>query len=180
MTASGNPIEIRLSKKKILLILLISIVFTAIGFWFVTNPPIIKNPVFGNPLMITVLGYASIVFSVICIIFCIRKLPDNKPGLIVDNEGFIDNSSGVSGGQILWKDIENISIFEMGRQKLIMLQVNNPEEYINRQTNGFKRKLMAMNHKMYGTPLSITANTLDISFEELLAILSEKLNNSKQ
>lgn len=180
MTTSGKTIEIPLSKKKILLILLFSIVFAAIGFWFVIEPPTIKNPVFGNPLLISVLGYATIIFSVIGTFFCIRKLPDTKPGLIIDNEGFTDNSSGVSGGLVLWKDIENISIFEMRRQKLIMLEVNNPEEYINRQTNGFKRKLMAMNHKMYGTPLSISANALEISFEDLLAILSEKLNASKQ
>jgi hypothetical protein len=125
-------------------------------------------------------GIASILFFGLCAVYIARKLPDNKPGLILDKIGLTDNSSGVSAGQILWSDIENISVIEIHRQKLIMLHVKNPQDYIDKQTSSFKRKMMQMNLNMYETPLSITSNSLQIKFDELLNILNDHLNASRQ
>jgi hypothetical protein len=61
-----------------------------------------------------------------------------------------------------------------------MLEVKNPQDYIDKQTSGFKRKMMQMNLNMYGTPLSITSNSLKIKFEELLNILNERLQDSRK
>ena len=180
MTNTTGQIEIPLSKKKLILMLIGSIGFVAVGLWFVINPPTISNPFFGNPTLIFVTGIASILFFGLCAVYIARKLPDNKPGLIIDNIGLTDNSSGVSAGQILWSDIENISVIEIHRQRLIMLQVKNPQDYIDKQTSGFKRKMMQMNFNMYGTPLSITSNALQIKFDELLNILNDHLNTSRQ
>lgn len=106
-------------------------------------------------------------------------MPDNKPGLIIDQTGLTDNSSGVSAGRILWSDIADISVIEIHRQKLIMLQVTNPQDYIDKQKSEFKRKMMQMNYKVYGTPLSITSNGLHISFDELLSTLTDKLKEAR-
>jgi len=43
MTTSGQRIEIPLSKKKILLMLLGALAFVAIGLWFVISPQTITN-----------------------------------------------------------------------------------------------------------------------------------------
>ncbi len=180
MTNTTGQIEIPLSKKKLILMLIGSIAFVAAGLWFVINPPTINHPLFGNPTLIFVTGIASILFFGLCAVYITRKLPDNKPGLIIDNIGLTDNSSGVSCGQILWSDIENISVIEIHRQKLIMLQVKNPQDYIDKQTSVFKRKMMQMNFSMYGTPLSIISNSLQIKFDELLNILNDHLNASRQ
>ena len=180
MTTSGQRIEIASSKKKIVLMLLAALAFVVIGFWFVISLPAISNTYWGNPIKIAIAGYASILFFGLCAFALIKKLPDNKPGLIIDQTGLTDNSSGVSAGQILWADIEDISVIEIHGQKLIMLQVTNPQDYINKQTSGFKRKMMQMNYKMYGTPLSITSNGLKISFDELVSTLTDKLKAARQ
>ena len=180
MTNTTGQIEILLNKNKLILMLIGSIGFVATGLWFVINPPTISHPLFGNPALIFVTGIAAILFFGLCAVYITRKLPDNKPGLIIDNIGLKDNSSGVSGGQILWSDIENISAVEIHRQKLILLQVKNPQEYIGKQKSSFKRKMMQMNFNMFGTPLSITSNTLQIKFDELLNILNDYLNASRQ
>ena len=180
MATSGQTIEIALSKKKIFFMLIGALAFVAIGLWFVISPPTISNSYWGNPTKIAIAGYASIVFFGLCAFVLIKKLPDNKPGLIIDQTGLTDNSSGVSAGQILWTDIENISVIEIHSQKLIMLQVTNPQDYIDKQTSSFKRKMMQLNYKMYGTPLSITSNGLKISFDELLSTLTDKLNATRQ
>ncbi|KIC89406.1 STM3941 family protein [Flavihumibacter sp. ZG627] len=180
MEPSEEIIEIELSKKKILLMLVGSLAFVAIGIWFVISPPAISNSYWGNPTKLAFVGYASIFFFGLCAFLLFRKLSDKKPGLIIDNTGITDNSGGVSAGQILWSDLEDISVMEMHRQKLIMLHVKNPQEYIDKQTSGFKRKMMQMNYNMYGTPLSITTNGLKISFDDLMATLIAKVKSHGQ
>jgi len=134
----------------------------------------------GNPTNIAIAGYVLFSFLDFALFFLIKKLPHNKPGFIIDQTVLTDNSSGVSTGQILWTDIEDISVTEIHRQKLIMLQVVNPIHYIDKQTSVFKRKMMEMNYKMYGTPLSITSNGLKLSFDDLLSMLTDKLIASRQ
>ena len=172
-------IEIPLSKSKIIMMFTGATAFVAIGLWFVIAPPEIKNSYWGNPARLAIAGYASIVFFGICAAFFLRKLPDTRPGLIIDNTGMIDNSGALSAGQILWEDIVNISVLEMHKQKLLMLEVKNPQDYINRQNGLLKRKGMELNYKMYGTPLSITANGLKMPFHELYTLVSQKFQETK-
>lgn len=172
-------IEIPLSKTKIVLMLIGALTFVVIGLWFIIAPPQIENSYWGNPTKIAIAGYASIIFFGLCAVILIRKLPDNKPGLIIDDTGLTDNSSGLSAGHILWTDIENISVLEVHKQRLLMLEVSNPQDYIDRQNSLFKRKGMALNYRMYGTPLSITANGLKIPFQELLALVTERFRKTR-
>jgi len=76
----------------------------------------------GHPTRIAIAGYASIIFFGLCTVFLIRKLPDTKPGLVIDSTGLFDNSGALSAGLILWEDIENISVLEIHKQKLLMLE----------------------------------------------------------
>jgi hypothetical protein len=171
----STPVEIPLSKQKMLLMAAGSVAFVAAGFWFITHPGI---RLFGNkpyPLLTPVIGYAAIAFFGFCAFCLIKKLFDTRPGLIVNEEGITDNASGFSFGLIPWADIEDIYVIEIGRQKLIMVLVNNPDDYINRQTNPIMKKLAAMNYRSYKTPVSITANTLQYDLEELYGLLKERL-----
>jgi hypothetical protein len=180
MTSNQETIEIPLSKLKLTLMLVGSIFFILIGVLFSINPDKYVSAICRNPTMIFIAGIASILFSSVCAIYLIRKLPDNKPGLIINRNGLTDNSSGVAVGQILWSDIKNISVKEIHRQKFMILEVSNPQEYIDKQTSKFKRKMMQINMEMYGTPLSITNNGLQIKFDELYKILNDHLKVSRQ
>lgn len=168
------PITIPLSKGKLLLTLLGAFAFVAIGIWFVLAPPTTYSSFFG-PAVIIVIGIISILFFGGIAILVIRKLFDSRPGLIINEQGINDNSSGLSAGQISWADIEDFSVLQIQRQRLILILVKNPQDYIDRQSNGWKRKLMAMNYRQYGTPMSISTNGLKISFAELLEILKQHL-----
>ena len=180
MESTTGQIEIPLSKKKLLLLVAVSVGFILIGFWFVIDPPKISNPYFGDPTLLLMLGIISILFFGLCAVYIVRKLPENRPGLIIDSNGLTDNSSGVSAGLILWNDIQDISVIEIHRQKIIMLQVKNPQDYIDRQKSGFKRKMMQMNFNIYGTPLSITSNSLNIEFNDLINILHDQFQLNRK
>ncbi len=68
----------------------------------------------------------------------------------------------------------------MRNQRLILLQVNNPYDYINRQTNKFEKKLMEINYNRYGTPLNLTSNGLKISFNDLHKLLVDNYDATKE
>jgi len=175
-----EQIEIPLNKKNLIVMLIGSIAFVCIGIWFVLQPELISNQLFSNKTFTIIIGVVSILFFGLCAIYIIRKLPDDKPGLTIDNIGLIDNSSGFSVGKIQWSDIENISVITIHRQKLILLYVKNPQEYIKRESSGFRRKLLQSNYSIYGTPLSITSNALKIKFEDLLNVLNERYRTHNQ
>jgi hypothetical protein len=180
MALIGQQIEIQLSKIKLVLAVVGSLIFVGLGFWFVISPPSPQHFHRYSPTTILVAGYASIIFFGFCAVILIRKLPDNRPGLIIEEEGITDNSSGISSGKVLWSDISKISIIEIRNQRLILLQVNNPYDYINRQTNKFEKKLMEINYNRYGTPLSLTSNGLKISFNELHKLLVDNHDVTKE
>lgn len=175
-----QKIEIPISKSKIVLLLLAALIFVGLGLWFVVAPPALENTSWRNPANITLVGYASIIFFGICSLYFIHKLFDNKPGLIIDDTGLFDNSSGLPTSHILWLDIEDISVIEIYRQKLIMLKVKNPEDYINGETRLLKRKNMSLNNKMYGAPLSLSANGLKISFDDLLELITTNFKKVRE
>lgn len=170
---------IPLSKSKIVLMLLGALMFVAGGIWFVFYPPSVENSIWVTPFEIKAAGYASMLFFGACAFFFIRKLPDDKPGLIIDDTGLTDNSSGLPAGQILWSDIEKVSVIEISGQRIIMLTARNPQDYIDRQTSLFVRKGMELNNRLYGTPLSLTANGLKISFDDLLATVTKKFEETR-
>jgi hypothetical protein len=177
--AQDGQIEIPLSKKKMTLTLLGSIIFVGLGIWFLTNPPKINNSVFGNPTVIFIAGIASILFFGLVAATIFRKLSDKKAGLIISRQGIIDNSSGVSAGLILWTDIEEIKVSQVMSQKLLMFIVKNPQDYLNKVKNPLKRKGMEMNYRSYGSPISISANSLQTKFDDLYKLLTDKLKEYK-
>lgn len=179
MLKTSEDFEIQLSKQKLFLLLLGCIAFVGLGFWFIINPPISNHYRHVNPTITLGVGAASILFFGFIAIFNIRKIFDNKPGIVISKTGLTDNSSATAAGQILWNDIEDISVIEIKRQKIIMIYVKNPTEYINKQSNHFKRGMMQLNFKMYGTPISISSNALKTNHKDLLTILKERLTISR-
>jgi hypothetical protein len=171
MTQTQNRIEIPLSKKKITLIFIGSVIAVALGAWFVTAPDTFSKGPLRSELVVYIVGLAAIVFFGMVAFYALRKLPDNKPGMIIDESGITDNSSGVAAGQILWSDINSVSVITVQKQSFILLHVKNPQDYIDRQRGIFKKKMMQMNYKMYGSPLTLSANGLKITFDELYELV---------
>ena len=179
MEKLNQRIEIALSKSKIFFMLIGALLFVSGGFLFVSQGTTNSDSVWSILQKIPIAGYATILFFATCAVFLLSQLFVKKPGLIIDKSSLTDHSSGVSAGQIFWTDIEKISVLDIYRQKIIMLKVKNPQEYIDRQKNVFKRKMMQLNYKTFGTPLSITSNGLKVSFNVLLADLTCKFEESK-
>jgi hypothetical protein len=137
------------------------------------------STIFRSPTIIFIAGLASVLFSGFVAITIFRKFSDKKAGLVINRQGIIDNSSGLSAGLVLWSDIDKIETIKVLSQKLMMVIVKNPQDYIDRAAMPLQRKGMEMNHRIYGSPISISANCLQTDFDNLHTLLIAKMKEYK-
>jgi hypothetical protein len=173
------PIEIPLSKQKLVLGLVASILFVGLGLWFLIQPPKIDSLIFGNPLVIFLGGLGAVVVFGFTTVVALRRLASNQAGLIINHQGIIDNSSIASAGPILWADMEEIKVATAMNQRFLVLVVNNPEHYLDREPKGLKKITMEQNYKSYGSPVTLSPNTLQIKFDQLLELLNAQMQQHK-
>jgi hypothetical protein len=163
-TGTADQMVIELSRKKIALAILGACIFVAIGIGMVSLDG-------RNPTFIHGVGILSILFLGFCAILGLPRLFSKKHGLVFSAAGIFDNASGVAGGFIPWSEITGVKIFEMQKQKFMVLGVKDPQKYIGRGS-WLKRAAISANYKMCGSPITISAITLQASFTELLSIFN--------
>lgn len=166
----NNTIEIPLSKSKLLFGIGGSILFVMLGVSLFVNSSTASE----NPMLVKIAGSACVLFFGATGIYGITKLFDKKVGLAIDEQGITDHSNATSIGLIKWADISAIRTQKVVSTKFLLIDVQNPETYLEKAKSGMQRKLMQANAKAYGTPISITSNTLSYDFGELEKILQEK------
>lgn len=172
---SKETLEIKLSKKKMLLTFLGSCIFVFIGFWYFLIPSTNGFSELNSNIFLMIIGLLCIVFFGLVAATVLIKIFDSKAGLVIDNEGILDNSSGVSAGFVPWKDIEEIKLLQIGSQNILMIIVKDPKKYFENVNNPIKKMMMKMNYKSYGSPISISSHSLKINFNQLQQILIDKL-----
>lgn len=176
-----NKIEIPLSKTKLLFGISGSILFVALGIWLFTHANDFQRSLqlLRNPTIIKGVGIASILFFGAICIYGIKKMFDKTIGLTIDENGIFDNTNASSVGLIKWTDIKEIKTEQVASTKFLLIYTANPDYYLEK-VRGFKRKLMEGNNRMYGTPLSITSNTLKCNFNDLEKLIAERLNEQRE
>jgi hypothetical protein len=171
-----DRIEIKLSKGKGILGFLGSAAFVVASFWLISYADIQER---FNPMLVTIIGYLGMIFFGIAGLYIFYKLFDTKPGLIIDNDGIYDNSSAAAGHLIRWERITGLRVEQVMSTKFILIDIRDPEQFID-GANGIKKKLMWSSYKTYGTPTSISSTALSCNFDELLKIITTRLNKSTQ
>ncbi|HUR11518.1 MAG TPA: STM3941 family protein [Flavitalea sp.] len=186
MTAinGSNKIEIAVSKSKLTKLLIVSILFLSGGLWMIVSNPDTSNALFNNPFVKALASYGATIMGLIGIYFFSRKLFDNKPGLVIDENGIYENTSIFNFGLIPWSDISHIygsavQASIASKQHFITIGLFNPEKYISREKNLLKRKLLSANAGSYGSPIHISANGLKTNSDELLKLLIEEYAKHK-
>ena len=174
-----KEIIIKLSKKKLILLLLAGVGFTTISILFILYPERFLSFIFFSERLIRNIGYIGGLFFGILSILLFIKLFDKKPGLIIDKEGVTDNTNSSSVGLIRWSEITGITTKKIASTQFILLQVKNPEEYISK-AGRLKKLSLRQNLNSYGTPITLTSVGLNCTFSELERLILESYNQSKQ
>ncbi len=156
-------VEIPLSKVKIWLMILGSIGFVVASIWIGSKSLVV--------LPVSIIGAAF--FGTIGVIG-LKKIFDQKPGLVLTKEGFHDNSSGVSLGFVKWADVVGVEVMKMKRTRFLVVLLRNPDEYIQREKAKWKARLLEANWKMSGSPVTIASNVLSINFTQLEEVFFTK------
>jgi hypothetical protein len=166
---TAERLLIPLSRTKITFLLLGSAAFIAASVWLWANADRIPRR---NPLYVEAVAIAGVGFFGLCGFYALVKIFDGAPGLIVDVEGIVDNSSAVSAGRIPWSDIRGFKITSVHKQKFLTIEVYNAETYLQR-ASFLKRPLVALNMKYFDSPVQISANTLKIDFDRLVRLVTD-------
>ncbi len=160
-------IEVPINKSKaikrfvlfILLLLLFALMSTQPHFF-------VKSGELG---FVKAVGYIGTFVSIVLVAFVAQKVFNKKPGLIIDNEGVVDNSLGVMFSKVRWADVTEMKHLESNGQHFIALVIKNSQQYIAAEPNPIKRKMLELNYSTIKTPVNIAAGRLKMDFEELYA-----------
>ena len=157
------PLEVNSSKSKLLFLLLGAIALVAGGIWLIVIDAFPRQ----RSLLLMVVILNSVFFGG-CLIYIARKVFDKNLGLVLDERGLTDNGSALAAGYIPWSDINRIDTLRIHNQRFVLLFVSDPQQLISKQSGMFKRRMMSMNWKLYGTPVCLTTTGLKISFDNML------------
>ena len=174
-----SKIEIELSRLKIGLFFIGTLIFVILGIQFAINPQEWLTSRSNSLEFVRIMGVITVVFFGTCGIFIIRKLFDNKIGLIIDKRGITDNTNATSIGLIEWEDISGIDKVEIASSKILIIRTNKPDKYIGRAKNGISKFSMKANHKLYGSPISIISSSLKMKFNELEDLIKSEYKKRK-
>lgn len=170
-TAGDDRQVVLLSKGKNLGLLLIGIMFVAIGFWMLSIPDadIEAQRRFNSPWLVHGLGWVSVIFFGLCSLVAVRNLFSPRPGLVLDREGLTDQSSGLAVGFVPWRDIAGLEPCVIQGQKMLVVLLKNPQAYVDKG-GPLRRQLYRMNLGLVGSPFAISSNSLKLGFDELVVL----------
>jgi len=120
-----------------------------------------------------------VLFLAYMVIWNLKKLLSSKPAITITNTGIDDRSSPQAVGFIPWNDITEMETVRMGkwpvRTRYISLILKEPQEYLSKG-NLLSRWIRKFNYVFTRSTVLITANHLDIRFEELMDLISDHLD----
>jgi hypothetical protein len=168
---STDQIIIPHSRKKILLLFLVSVGFVALGIYLLLISES-WNYLPLLPILIKAVGIASIAFCGLCAIFYARMLLNIPPSLVLDSTGMVCNAIGYPTCKISWRDITRIRKTRVLFYNYVTLDLLEPEKYV-KSGSIFWRILGAINLRGYGSPILVTSGFFQIEFDELRDIITE-------
>ncbi|MBI1183445.1 hypothetical protein GC194_04205 [bacterium] len=130
---------------------------------------------FEIPVNHTFLGSSLIIIFSTFIVLLIRNLNKKSPAIVITDKSIIDNSSMTSIGEIQIDDITELKTLNVSGQSLILIVVKNPDTYLNRIPNGWKKKVLENNFRTNGTPIVISSSGLNCSSRELYNAINERI-----
>lgn len=165
-----DTVVIPLDRKKLLPFVLGSAAFVAVGVLLIAAAP---GESFVDARELRLAGGASIAFFGLILVTALAKLFDPRPGLTIGADGIFDNSSALSAGLIPWAEINGIKVTSVRSQDFLTILLADPDRFVQR--GGPIRRLAKLaNRWLYDSPVHVSAKTLAIGFDELVALVGQR------
>ncbi|WP_143394642.1 STM3941 family protein [Flavobacterium branchiophilum] len=169
-----HNLEIQTNKTRIVLLTfihLLSLVFGIIAVYYIYR-----------------LGYISIrlvlVLSVFLLIFpfvlywCLKIIGNSNAGLVINNEGILDNIQFAKFGVVKWENIKGYRTCRVFFSDLILLDLLD-NEVVMKNLNKIQKNNAQNRLENYGTPFVINLSNLKKDKEELINIISEHIKKTE-
>jgi hypothetical protein len=158
-----DTIEVKFSRVKISLLILIALIFVIGGIFILFV---------GKDLRAKIIGWSSIIFFGFCLFVFLKRFLNTEPRIILDDEGIEDKSLDV--GKILWEDIAAAYPNNIMTNKFISLKLKDVEKY-SRRISKPKQKLASYNQSLGFETLNLNLIGLDISQKNLMTLITAHL-----
>ncbi len=171
------PIEIIQTRYWALIAFLLGLLFTALGGLLLYA--VYAGLTTANVEQTLGVGYMAVVFfGSIALIAGIAFLK-RKTGLRIDEEG-ITVLVGIANGMptVKWRDIKRIRTQHLPAAKLVLIDLENPEWYLEHTATQNLKALRSANIR-HGTPILFNARSLKTNFWELERMLSKEVAERK-
>ncbi len=111
----------------------------------------------GDPF-IRAVAVADVLFFGFCALFALGRLLRPRPSLVLDQRGITDNASATGAGFIAWEEIAAVGMTSLGTNRFLVIIPHDTQAILARQPP-FKRKVMAANMGLVGSPVTIPGHT---------------------
>ncbi len=165
-----DKLEIAINKARTLQLTVGCLVFVIMSVWLWT---VADKQTRRSPVLIKTVSVLGVSFFGLGLVLGPKILFTKRPGLIIDNQGILNNTSVGKESFIAWKNVDGFKIITTGKIDTVLIYINNAEESI-RNESIWKQKIMRYCLKKYGTPISIGVSTLKIDANSLIGVLSER------
>ncbi|NDW18189.1 hypothetical protein D0T53_04555 [Dysgonomonas sp. 216] len=172
-------IEIYSSKKKSLLLFIGSFIFVVAGLFLLLNADNVASGRYSNPIYIKIIATISVLFFGFGMYVAVKRLIKARLTLVIDETGIDVNPEKPMSAKIEWENLDGFSEIKIQGTKLILIHVNNSDYWIENEKNKLRKKMMSFNIRSYGTPFSLSANSMQINHTELMNLLDESLKQNK-
>src|SRR5262249_53740721 len=150
------------SKRKIVVLLLVGVAFVALSCWLWSIADVQTHR---PPVYVKTLAVAGVSLGALGAVYCCFKLSDTRAGLIIDEQGIVDNSNAVAAGRIFWHEVVGVKVSVIRKQRFVTILVADPKRFLVCHSF-FGSMLHAANMKLTGSPINISSNSLRIRFDE--------------
>lgn len=121
-------------------------------------------------------GLVGVVFFGLCTEPFFQQLRRKTPTLTINSNG-LEVQTMLRKRTIPWEDIEGFREAAVLDQHFVLVDVCNPQEYLDKAGGKIFEKGMQSNLDRYGTPLALPTNTLKVDHNELLSLLRNELKD---
>jgi len=109
----------------------------------------------------------------------LEKLVNPGPALAFTEDGILDQSGPAAGGIVPWTKVVSAQSSGVFLHRGVALYVDDPDELLL-QSSGFRWLLQQCNYSLFGTPVHIPTDCLNITVDELMDKLYVRIQENKR
>ncbi|MEM1484542.1 STM3941 family protein [Oscillospiraceae bacterium PP1C4] len=116
------------------------------------------------------IGIVGSVFFGMCFAFILYRLARPKNILVIDSNGFTDNSTAIAGATIYWHEVEGIFISSICKQLFICVTLKDTDKFL-KKLHPAKAMLVKANMALSSAPIQISLSSTNAKYDEVISIM---------